>query len=107
MSGSQDALDSDDALKRARAARETLSAQKAQLDLDERRGKLVDRAKVVEHVKAMAGEERDALLRFVTVRSPEMAQDLGVSAGEMEHVLGRYVRLHLEHRAGVRIDVGT
>jgi hypothetical protein len=72
-----------------------LRAEKLQLELDERRGTLVDRAEVNALFYELGKGTREALERWPAQVASEMAGELGVGQHKMLTVLERRVREHL------------
>jgi len=99
--------DPDGQIKRSRALTEAAKAQSAALDLRKKKGELVDRRRASDHVRQLAAEERDALIRFPADRARAIAENLGVDATEVERVLDLEIRAHLERRSGARIEVSA
>jgi hypothetical protein len=89
----------------ARTANEVLKAQERRLRLDERRGKLVDKARALMLVHRLAKEERDAILAWPARVAAEIAAELGVDAHRLQMLLDARLREHLAARHDVRIQV--
>jgi hypothetical protein len=90
----------------ARTANEVLKAQERRLRLDERKGKLVDKARALLLVHRLAKEERDAILAWPARVAAEMAAELGVDAHRLQTMLDTRLRQHLAARHDVRVSVG-
>jgi len=90
----------------ARTANEILKAQERRLRLDERKGKLVDKARALLLVHRLAKEERDAILAWPARVSAEMAAELGVDAHRLQTMMDTRLRAHLAARHDVRVSVG-
>jgi len=90
----------------ARTANEILKAQERQLRLDERRGKLVDKARALLLVHRLAKEERDAILAWPARVAAEMAAELGVDAHRLQTMMEQRLREHLAARHEVRVSLG-
>jgi hypothetical protein len=90
----------------ARTANEVLKAQERRLRLDERKGKLVDKARALLLVHRLAKEERDAILAWPARVAAEMAAELGVDAHRLQTMMDTRVREHLAARHDVRVSVG-
>lgn len=90
----------------ARTANEVLKAQERRLRLDERKGKLVDKARALLLVHRLAKEERDAILAWPARVAAEMAADLGVDAHRLQTMMDTRLREHLAARHDVRVSVG-
>lgn len=86
----------------ARTALVIAQAHIARLDLQERKGELVDRARSTALVFRVAREERDAWLNWPARVAALMASELGVEAHPMQKVLEAHVRAHLAGLAEVR-----
>jgi len=90
----------------ARTANEVLKAQERRLRLDERKGKLVDKARALLLVHRLAKEERDAILAWPARVAAEMAAELGVDAHRLQTMMDTRLRQHLAERHDVRVSVG-
>lgn len=90
----------------ARTANEVLKAQERRLRLDERKGKLVDKARALLLVHRLAKEERDAILAWPARVAAEMAAELGVDAHRLQTLMDTRLREHLAGRHDVRVSVG-
>ncbi|WP_270934194.1 elements of external origin [Falsiroseomonas oryzae] len=90
----------------ARTANEVLKAQERRLRLDERKGKLVDKARALLLVHRLAKEERDAILGWPARVAAEMAAELGVDAHRLQTMMDTRLREHLAARHDVRVSVG-
>jgi hypothetical protein len=89
----------------ARTANEVLKAQERRLRLDERKGKLVDKARAPLLVHRLAKEERDAILAWPARVAAEMAAELGVDAHRLQTMMDTRLRQHLAARHDVRVQV--
>ncbi|MDI3306258.1 MAG: elements of external origin [Acetobacteraceae bacterium] len=89
----------------ARTANEVLKAQERRLRLDERKGKLVDKARALLLVHRLAKEERDAILAWPARVAAEMAAELGVDAHRLQTLMDARLRAHLAARHDVRVQV--
>ncbi|MBX6384023.1 MAG: elements of external origin [Microbispora sp.] len=89
----------------ARTANEVLKAQERRLRLDERKGKLVDKARALLLVHRLAKEERDAILAWPARVAAEMAAELGVDAHRLQTMMDTRLREHLATRHDVRVQV--
>jgi hypothetical protein len=89
----------------ARTANEVLKAQERRLRLDERKGKLVDKARALLLVHRLAKEERDAILAWPARVAAEMASELGVDAHRLQTMMDARLREHLAARHDVRVKV--
>ena len=90
----------------ARTANEVLKAQERRLRLDERKGKLVDKARALLLVHRLAKEERDAILAWPARVAAEMAAELGIDAHRLQTMMDTRLREHLAARHDVRVSVG-
>ncbi|PZR10394.1 MAG: elements of external origin [Azospirillum brasilense] len=90
----------------ARTANEVLKAQERRLRLDERKGKLVDKARALLLVHRLAKEERDAILALPARVAAEMAAELGVDVHQLQTMMDTRLRQHLAARHDVRVSVG-
>ena len=90
----------------ARTANEVLKAQERRLRLDERRGRLVDKARALLLVHRLAKEERDAILAWPARVAAEMAAELGVDAHRLQTMMDQRLRAHLaaRHEVGVQVS---
>jgi hypothetical protein len=82
-----------------------LKAQERRLRLDERKGKLVDKARALLLVHRLAKEERDAILARPVRVAAEMAAELGVDAHRLQTMMDTRLRQHLAARHDVRVQV--
>lgn len=89
----------------ARTANEVLKAQERRLRLDERKGKLVDKARALLLVHRLAKEERDAILAWPARVAAEMAAELGVDVHRLQTMMDSRLREHLAARHDVRVQV--
>jgi hypothetical protein len=89
----------------ARTANEVLKAQERRLRLDERKGKLVDKARALLLVHRLAKEERDAILAWPARVAAEMAAELGIDAHRLQTMMDTRLREHLAARHDVRVQV--
>ena len=89
----------------ARTANEVLKAQERRLRLDERKGKLVDKARALLLVHRLAKEERDAILAWPARVAAEMAAELGVDVHRLQTMMDTRLRQHLASRHDVRVQV--
>ncbi|WP_232478822.1 elements of external origin [Roseomonas rosulenta] len=89
----------------ARTANEVLKAQERRLRLDERKGKLVDKARALLLVHRLAKEERDAILAWPARVAAEMAAELGVDVHRLQTMMDTRLREHLAARHDVRVQV--
>jgi hypothetical protein len=89
----------------ARTANEVLKAQERRLRLDERKGKLVDKARALLLVHRLAKEERDAILAWPARVAAEMAAEIGVDAHLLQTMMDKRLRQHLAARHDVRVQV--
>lgn len=89
----------------ARTANEVLKAQERRLRIDERKGKLVDKARALLLVHRLAKEERDAILAWPARVAAEMAAELGVDAHRLQTMMDARLRQHLAARHDVRVQV--
>lgn len=88
-----------------REAADKLRLRKQVLEVQQLEGKLVDRAKAVAHVRALAEAERNAWLEFPRRAGPSLAAELGADPTALEASLDRAVRQHLERIAEVRVEL--
>lgn len=89
-----------------RTAHELLKAQERKLKIEERKRRLVDKAKVVQMVQALAKQERDAILAWPSRVAAEMAIELGVDPHRLQTLLQKSLREYLAQRHEVRLDLG-
>ena len=82
-----------------------LKAQERRLRLDERKGKLVDKARALLLVHRLAKEERDAILAWPARVAAEMAAELGVDVHRLQTMMDTRLRQHLAGRHDVRVKV--
>jgi len=94
----------------ARTAETLQKMEDRQIDMDKKRGLLVNKAKVLEQIFALARSERDAWLQWVIRSVPKMAAELKraghpVDAHVLEVALNAHVRSHLDSLAEVKLSV--
>ena len=88
----------------ARTANEVLKARLRRMELQQKEGELVDRARAVALVFRLARQERDAWLGWPARVAALMAAELGIGAHALQTVLETYVREHLGSLAEVRVE---
>ena len=88
----------------ARTANEVLKARLRRMEVQQKEGELVDRARAVALVFQLARQERDVWLGWPARVAALMAADLGVDAHALQTVLESHVREHLASLAEVRFD---
>lgn len=81
----------DSAYTKARLTNELLKAQLQRLNLQERKGKLVDRAKAMVCIAHLARENRDAWLTWPSRIAAQLAAELGVDTHTLHTALEQYV----------------
>lgn len=91
---------------RARTANEVMKAQKAKVQLDALKGKLVDRNRATATIFTLARRERDAWIQWPPRVAALMAAELGVDAHKMESALAKHVRAHLAELSEVKVELG-
>ena len=79
----------------ARTANEVLKARLRRMELQQREGELVDRARATALVFRLARQERDAWLGWPARVAVMMAAELGLSAHALQTALETHVREHL------------
>jgi hypothetical protein len=90
---------------RVRTVGEALKAEERRIKLDVLKGKLVDRARAIATVFALARRERDAWLSWPARVAALMAAELRVDPHAMETVLESHVRKHLAELSDVRVEL--
>jgi hypothetical protein len=88
----------------ARTANEVLKARLRRMELQQKEGELVDRARAVALVFRLARQERDVWLGWPARVAALMAAELGVDAHALQTVLETHVREHLGSLAEVRCE---
>lgn len=83
----------------ARAVNENLKAARLKLELAELEGRLIDRVAVMQRVRALAQQERDAILSWPSRAAALIAADLGVNEHDLHAALDASLRAHLTERA--------
>jgi hypothetical protein len=73
--------------------------------LDERRGRLVDKARAMILVHRLAREERDATLAWPARVAAELAAELGVDPHRLQTLMDGRLRQHLAERNGVGVTI--
>jgi hypothetical protein len=89
----------------ARTANEILKAQERRLRLDERKGRLIDKARALLLVHRLAKEERDAILAWPARAAAEMAAELGIDAHRLQTLMDVRLRQHLAEWTEVRVTL--
>ena len=79
----------------ARTANEVLKARLRRMEVQQKEGELVDRARAVALVFQLARQERDVWLGWPARVAALMAAELGVDAHALQTVLESHVREHL------------
>lgn len=92
---------------RARTRKMVAEAARAQLELEARRGALVDRVAGERIVFAFGRRHRDAWLAWPARIGAEFAAALGVEAAAVIVQLEAYVAHHLEELSGERFDLAV
>lgn len=90
---------------RARAAKEAVMAQLAQIRLKKERSLLVDRAACKADVYDLARKERDHWLQLPARAAANLAAEFEVDAHAMEMALDRLIRGHLGLLIEARIEI--
>jgi len=90
---------------RARTANEVLKAQTARERLRKFKGELVDRARTIATVYALARRERDAWVQWPARVAALMAAELGVDPHQMETVLEKHVRRQLAELGEFKVEL--
>jgi hypothetical protein len=90
---------------RARTANEVIKAQERSVRLAKIKDELVDRARAVTTVFALARRERDAWVQWPARAAALMAAELHVDPHQMETVLEKHVRRHLAELSDVRVEL--
>ena len=86
----------------ARTANEVLKARLRRMEVQQKEGELVDRARATALVFRLARQERDVWLGWPARVAALMAAELGVDAHALQTVLETHVRQHLGELAEVR-----
>jgi hypothetical protein len=89
----------------ARVANEILKAQRQELLLRRLKGELVDRAKALDAIFALARAERDTWTQWPARVAALIAAELQVDTHKTEQVLDVHVRKHLEGLAELAIEL--
>jgi hypothetical protein len=89
----------------ARTANEVLKARLRRMELQQKEGELVDRARATALVFRLARQERDVWLGWPARVAALMAAELGVGAHALQTVLETHVREHLGSLAEVRPEL--
>ena len=88
----------------ARTANEVLKARLRRMELQQKEGELVDRARATAMVFRLARQERDVWLGWPARVAALMAAELGLNAHALQTVLESHVREHLASLAEVRCE---
>lgn len=89
----------------ARTANEVIKAQERRIRLGKLKGDLVDRARAVATVFALARRERDAWVQWPARVAALIAAELQVDPHPLEQALETHVRRHLEELAGIALEL--
>ncbi len=89
----------------ARTANEVLKARLRRMEVQQKEGELVDRARAVALVFRLARQERDVWLGWPARVASLMAADLGVEAHALQTVLESHVREHIASLAELRCEL--
>lgn len=81
-----------------------IKAERARLDLNQAKGKLVDRGKIEKHIFERAQAERDAWIGWTQRASVEIAAQTGADPSAAFSVLDRLVREHLVNMASRSLE---
>lgn len=92
------------ALSSAKLEREQLNAELLRLELDQKRGVLIDRATVERTLFERGRAERDAHLAWVQRIAPQLATELGVDLSALFAGLDREMRRHLAELAATPLS---
>lgn len=79
----------------ARTAHEIAKAQLARIQLQEKRGEVINKSKTTAQIFRLAREIRDAWLNWPSRISAEMAAELNIDEHKLHTALEKYVRNHL------------
>jgi hypothetical protein len=93
----------DQAFHKARLTNEVLKAQRQQLKLEEEKGKLIDRDKVLAHVFQLGRSERDAWLHWPTRIASQFAAEFDLDPQQVHRSLDNHVREHLLELADIQL----
>lgn len=88
----------------AKTAHEIIKAQKSRLELEQKRGELIERSKVVAHVFMLARQERDSWLNWPARVAATIAAELGADPHATQQALERNVRAHLAELSDIKPD---
>ncbi len=88
----------------ARTANEVLKARLRRMELQQKEGELVDRARATALVFRLARQERDVWLGWPARVAAMMAAELGLNAHALQTALESHVREHLASLAEVRCE---
>ena len=92
----------------SKARHEALKAERVELDLEVKRGNLVDRQRVEFAVFDRARRERDLHTAWVLRIAPLVANELKIDPAKFHTVLARHMRGHLEELAQLTLaDLGA
>jgi hypothetical protein len=87
----------------AKTANEVLKAQTNKVRLQQLKGDLIDRSRVLSHVFKLARMERDAWITWPARVAASLAAELGVDPSLLQGALERYVREHLSELSEFKI----
>lgn len=92
-------------IARLQQAELAVKIEARKLDLDAKKGRLIDRAKAVALFRRLAQEERDAILNFPARVGAEIAAEFGADPHRMITVLDDYLRRHLAERGAITVPL--
>jgi hypothetical protein len=91
----------------ARDRKDAAEAALKELQLEQRRGELLERAKVERQVFELARQERDAWTTWTVQAAPRLASELGVAERETFTALDALVREHLASLSELAFPAGN
>jgi hypothetical protein len=104
MTGLPAGKDEGTSWRAARTARELLDVQARKLKIEQTRGNLISRSKVLNEVEGLASELRDHWLNFAARNAALIAAEIQADPDLVQRVLDRYVVEHARRLPEADID---
>ena len=92
--------------EQARTAHEIAKAHLARLQLQEKKGSLINKDKVKAQVYRLGRQVRDAWINWPSRMAAQMASELKVDEHDMHTILERFVREHLDELSDTKLPAG-
>ena len=92
--------------EQARTAHEIAKAHLARLQLQEKKGCLINKDKVKAQVYRLGRQVRDAWINWPSRVAAQMASELKIDEHDMHTILERFVREHLDELSDTKLPAG-